>query len=186
MEFEPVRIAGKWLVLIGKFCLPTQFFVYGPGGGGKSSFVLLFMQYLASLGYKILYVAGEQFNTPTFTDLLNRLNIVAGDNFEIVGKIETRNPAGYDFVVLDSKDQLEIKLDDFLKLRELYPKQSFVVLSQSVKTGNFTGRERWRNTVDVLIQVEAGIAKTGHDKNRWGGAGEMRVFEPKELKTIKI
>lgn len=176
-EFTPVPVTGKWLELIGKFCLPTQFFVYGPGGGGKSSFVLLFMQYLASLGYKILYVAGEQFNTPTFTALLNQLNIIAGDNFKVVGKLETLNPSDFDFVVLDSKDHLMVDLEAFTELMAQYPKQSFVVLSQAVKTGNFTGKERWRNTVDVLIQVENGVARTGLDKNRWGGAGEMLIYD---------
>lgn len=175
-EYKTVEITGKWLELIGKFCLPTQFFVYGPGGGGKSSFVLLFTQYLASLGYRILYVAGEQFNTPTFTALLNRLNIVAGANFQIVGKIDTLNPADFDFIVLDSKDQLEIKIDDFLRLKEKYSDKSFIVLSQGIKTGSFTGKERWRNIVDVMVQVENGIAKTGIDKNRWGGIGEMKIL----------
>lgn len=176
-EYQPVHITGKWLDLIGKFCLPTQFFVYGLGGSGKSSFVLLFTQYLASLGFKILYVAGEQFDTPTFTAMLNKLNIVAGDHFKIVANLDSLNPAEYDFVVLDSKDQLEVNVDQFTALLEQYPKQSFIVLSQAVKSGSFTGKERWRNIVDVMIQAENGIIRTGHDKNRWGGAGEMMIFD---------
>lgn len=177
MEYKPVNITGRWLELIGRFCLPTQFFVHGIGGSGKTSFVLLLTQYLASLGYRILYVAGEQYNTPTFTELMNRLNIVAGDNFKIVGSINTLNPADFDFVVLDSKDHLEINVDQFITLMKQYPGQSFIVLSQAVKSGNFTGRERWRNTVDVMVQADQGIVRTGHDKNRWGGAGEMKIFE---------
>jgi hypothetical protein len=184
-EYQPVNITGKWLELIGKFCLPTQFFVYGIGGSGKSSFVLLFTQYLASLGFKILYVAGEQFDTPTFTALLNKLNIVAGDHFKIVSTINTLNPNDFDFVVLDSKDQLEIDINYFTKLMEQYPKQSFIVLSQAVKTGSFTGKERWRNIVDVMIQAENGVIRTGHDKNRWGGAGEMVIFN-NSVPTSKV
>ena len=174
--FTPVPITGDWLRLIGKFCLPTQFFVYGLGGSGKTSWVLLFTQYLSTLGYKILYVAGEQFNTPSFTELLNRLNIRAGDNFKIVEEINILNPKDFDFVVLDSKDFLEVDVNKFLRLREKYPQQSFIVLSQSTKTGKFTGSERWRNIVDVMVLAEQGIIRTGHDKNRWGGAGEMEVF----------
>lgn len=175
-EYQTVNITGKYLQLIGKFCLPTQFFVYGIGGSGKSSFVLLFTQYLASLGFKILYVAGEQFNTPTFKELLNRLNIYAEDNYKIVGKIDTLNPADFDFVVLDSKDKLEVDINQFTDYMKTYPKQSFIVLSQSTKNGSFTGKERWRNTVDVMIEAENGVIRTGHDKNRWGGAGEMHIF----------
>ena len=86
-SFDLIGLQGKWLKLIGQACKPTHFFVYGIGGSGKSSFVLLFSQYLASLSYKILYVAGEQFGTPTFTELLKRLNITAGDNFKIVDSL---------------------------------------------------------------------------------------------------
>ena len=178
IEFEPVNITGKWLKLIGKFCLPTSFFVFGSGGSGKTSFVLLFTQYLASLGYKILYVAGEQFNTPTFTELLNRLNIVGGENFKIVGKMETLNPADFHFVVLDSKDALEIDTKDYLKLKAQFPEQSFIVIPHSIKSGKFKGKEQWRNIMEVMIEGTNGVIRTGHDKNRWGGAGEMRVFEP--------
>jgi len=28
-----------------------------------------------------------------------------------------------------------------------------------------------------MIYCEAGIAKTDNDKNRWGGKGEMRIFD---------
>lgn len=175
-QFRPVALTGEWLRLIGKMCLPTHFLVYGFGGSGKTSFVLLFTQYLASLGYKILYVAREQYNTPTFTELLNRLNIVVGDNFKIVKDFNVLNPREFDFVVLDSKDDMDIQLHSFVKLKEKHPAQSFIMISQGTKDGNFTGTGRWRNVVDVMVFAENGIIKTGHDKNRWGGSGEMKVF----------
>jgi len=74
-------------------------------------------------------------------------------------------------VVLDSKDSIGIKLPEFRELKKQYPRQSFIVLSQATKTGNFTGNETWRNEVDVMLLADKGIIKSGHDKNRWGGAG---------------
>lgn len=175
-KFDLIGLQGEWLKLIGKACKPTHFFIYGIGGGGKTSFVLLFAQYLASLNYKILYVAGEQFGTPTFTDLLNRLNIRAGVNLKIVDSLNRLNPADFDFVVIDSKDHAGVDLEIFLKLKKQYPGQSFIILSQATKSGNFTGSEKWRNEVDVMLLAENGIVKSGCDKNRWGGNGEMKVF----------
>lgn len=174
-QFRPVPLTGEWQNLIGKMCLPTHFLVYGFGGSGKTSFVLLFTQYMASLGYKILYVAREQYNTPTFTELLNRLNIVVGENFKIVKDIDVLNPKDFDFVVLDSKDDMNIELPSFVKLKEKYPAQSFIMISQGTKDGNFTGTGRWRNVVDVMVFAEKGVIKTGMDKNRWGGSGEMKL-----------
>lgn len=174
--FDLIGLQDKWLNLIGKACKPTHFFVYGIGGSGKSSFVLLFSQYLASLGYKILYVAGEQFGTPTFKELLTRLNITAKDNFKIVDSLQRLNPKDFDFVVLDSKDNVGVELPAFRELKKKYPGQSFIILSQATKAGNFTGSEKWRNEVDVMLLAENGVIKSGQDKNRWGGAGEMKVF----------
>jgi len=175
-KFRPVELTGEWLKLIGKMCLPTHFLVYGLGGSGKTSFVLLFTQYLASLGYRILYVAREQYNTPTFTELLNRLNISVGDNFKIVKDLLTLNAKDFDFVVLDSKDDMDIQIKSFVDLKEQYPQQSFIMISQGTKKGDFTGTGRWRNVVDVMVFAENGVIKTGLDKNRWGGAGEFRVI----------
>ena len=180
MEFDPVETAEEWTRLIGRFCLPTHFLVYGLGGSGKTTFVLIFCQHLASIGYRIYYVAGEQYRTPAFTDLLNRLDIQAGPDFQIVGHMDELNPASFDFIVLDSKDKLDIEADDFEALTEQYPEQSFIVLSHATATGDFTGRKRWRNLVEVMVKAEGGLIQTGMDKNRWGGSSEMRVYEPKE------
>ncbi len=184
-NFDLIGLQGKWLNLIGKACKPTHFFIYGIGGSGKSSFVLLFSQYLASLNYKILYVAGEQFGTPTFTELLNRLNIKAGSNFKIVDTLDRLNPHDFDFVVLDSKDNVGIELPTFRELKKQYPEQSFIILSQATKSGNFTGSEKWRNEVDVMLLADNGIIKSGIDKNRWGGAGEMKVFDRENVGELQ-
>lgn len=184
-QYNSVNLAPKWKALLGEICLPTHFFVYGSGGSGKTAFTLLFTQHLADLGYKILYVAGEQFDTPPFTKLLNLLNIVAGPHYQIVGKLETLNPADFDFVVLDTKDSLDIETEEFLALKSRYPEQSFIVVSHGIKGGDFRGKEQWRNIVDVMIQGEHGIIRTGQDKNRWGGAGEILIFDHPSQYQIK-
>lgn len=176
-KYNTVNLAPKWRELLGDICLPTHFFVYGSGGSGKTSFTLLFTQHLANLGYKILYVAGEQFDTPPFTKLLNQLNIAAGENYKIVPKLETLNPADFDFVILDTKDSLEIDTQEFLGLKNQFNEQSFIVVSHGIKGGDFKGKEQWRNIVDVMIHGEHGVIRTGQDKNRWGGVGEMLIFD---------
>jgi len=175
-KFDLIGLTGDWLNVIGEACKPTDIFIYGEGGGGKTTFVLLFTQYLANeLNQKILYVAGEQYNTPTFKSLLNRLNISAGENFEIAPGLEGYNLEDYDFIVLDSKDHVGIELPQFIELKGEHPLQSFIILSQSTKTGNYTGSGKWRNAIDVMLFAKDGIIKqTG--KNRWGGNGEMKVY----------
>lgn len=184
-KYNSVPLGDKWKQLLGEICLPTHLFVYGSGGSGKTSFALLFTQHLASLGYKILYVAGEQFDTPPFTKLLNQLNIVAGDNYKIVGKLDTLNPSEFDFVALDTKDSLDIDTLEFLRLKEENKNQSFIVVSHGIKGGDFKGKEQWRNIVDIMVHGEYGVIRTGHDKNRWGGSGEMLIYDHPNQYQIK-
>ena len=176
-KFDTLGLTGGYLHLIGEACKPTHLFVYGDGGSGKSSFLLKYAEFLNHLGHKILYVAGEQYGTPTFTDLVKRLNIVGNKDFVLVKEINVLNPSDFDFVALDSKDSLGIGVEDFRELKKAYPNQSFLVSSQGTKSGDFTGSGQWRNEVDTMIYCEAGVAKTDNDKNRWGGKGEMRIFD---------
>lgn len=175
-KFELLNLDGEWLNLIGEACMPTSFFIYGPGGSGKSTFTLKFANYMASRGNKVLYVAGEQFGTPVFAKMLQRLNIVDSHRFVIVKDLNVESPEGFDIVVLDSKDSLEVELQDYLTLQKKYPKQSYIILSQATKDGNFTGSEKWRNVVDTMIVCEKGVAYTNRDKNRWGGSGELQIY----------
>jgi hypothetical protein len=181
--FDTIGLTGEWRELIGDACKPTHLFVYGSGGSGKSSFILQFAEYLNKLGNKILYVAGEQFNTPTFSDLVRRLNIVGQNNFDIVKDFNIVNPSQYDFVALDSKDSLGIEVEDFRRLKQAYPQQSFLISSQGTKSGDHTGSGQWRNEVDTMIYCEDGVAKTGTDKNRWGGKGQVIIFHNNALQN---
>jgi len=175
-KYARIGLTGDWLRLIGDACLPTHIFVHGPGGSGKSGLVLKFADYLAEKGYPVLYVAAEQYGTPTFKELLQRTNITGGENLKIVKSIDTLNPADFTFIVLDSKDSLGIGKNEFKELVEKYPDQSFIILSQSKKNGDFTGAGEWRNLVDVMIVCKNGTVSTNGDKNRWGGHAEMVIF----------
>lgn len=176
LKFDLIGLEGKWLELIGEACKPTSFFIYGEGGSGKSTFTLEFANYMAGKGNRVLYAAGEQFNTPVFTKMLQRLHITDRPGFVLVKNLHAQNPGNFDIIVLDSKDSLETDINAFRALRKRFPTQSYVILSQATKDGNFTGSEKWRNEVDTMIVCEKGIAYTNRDKNRWGGSGEMKIF----------
>lgn len=181
-NFKTIGLSGEWRNLIGNACKPTHILAYGEGGSGKSSLMLTYSTYLNSLGFKVLYVAGEEFNTPTFTDLVKRLNISANEDFVIVKDLSTLNLADFDFVALDSKDSLGIEVEDFRQLKKDYPNQSFIISSQGTKSGNFTGSGQWKNEVDTMIHCENGVARTMNNKNRWGGKGEMHLFNDHSYK----
>ena len=178
-KYDLIGLDGDYLKLIGEACRPTSFFIYGPGGSGKSTFTLLFSNYMAKKGNKMLYVAGEQFNTPVFSKMLQRLNIEDSPNFVIVKTIETVSLKGFDFIVIDSKDSLNFELNDFIALKKNNPHLSYVILSQATKDGGFTGSEKWRNEVDTLLYCEDLIVHSNMDKNRWGGSAQFSILKIK-------
>lgn len=98
---------------------------------------------MAKKSNTILYVAGEQFGTPVFEKTLIRLGIKKHQNLTVVRNMEALNPANFDIVVLDSKDSLVIEIGEFKELLKKFPKQSFIILSQGTKAGDFTGSEKW-------------------------------------------
>lgn len=175
-QFDLLGLDGQYLNMIGEACKPTSFFMYGPGGSGKSTFTLKFAYYLAQKGNKIAYIAGEQFATPVLSKMLQRLGIQDIPNFVIAKNLNSIDPKQFDVIVIDSKDSLELDHVEFQKLQEKYPAQSWAILSQATKDGGFTGSEKWRNLVDTMIYCEGGIAQTGIDKNRWGGKGQVKVY----------
>lgn len=177
LKFNLIGLDGDYLKLIGEACKPTSFFIYGPGGSGKSTLTLLFSDYMAKKGNKVLYVAGEQHRTPVFSKMLDRLKIQDSPNFTIVKRIDNLNPKDFDIMVIDSKDSLDYQLEDFKHQREQNPNLSFVILSQGTKSGSFTGTEKWRNEVDTLVYCESMVAYTNRDKNRWGGSAEIAILK---------
>jgi hypothetical protein len=177
MNFTKIGFTGKLKELIGDACEPTSLFIYGPGGSGKSGLALQIADFLASKNKKIEYVAGEQFNTPTFTELINKTGIKGGDNFKIVKDLNTLPIENFDVIVIDSKDSIGLKNSaEFKELRDAHPTKSWIITSQGTKAGNFTGDEKWRNEVDTLIYCENGVASTLDDKNRWGAKASIKIY----------
>ncbi|MCC6837510.1 MAG: hypothetical protein IT234_03120, partial [Bacteroidia bacterium] len=67
-KFAEIGLTGDYAKLIGRACSPTSIFIYGNGGSGKSGLSLKLADEMSKKGMRILYVAGEQFNTPTFVE----------------------------------------------------------------------------------------------------------------------
>lgn len=175
--FKEIGLTGDFLRLIGRACAPTSIFIYGNGGSGKSGLALKLADQLHQLNHSVLYAAGEQYGTPTFTELLRKVNISGGANFKIVKSLNTLPIANFDVIVIDSKESANMnKSSEFKQLRDAYPDKIWLITSQGTKAGDYAGDGKWKNEVDAFIYCENGKAKTIDEKNRWGGKAEIKLF----------
>ena len=175
--FKEIGLTGDYLKLIGRACAPTSIFIYGNGGSGKSGLALKLADKLHQLNHSVLYAAGEQYGTPTFTELLKKVNISGGANFKIVKSLSTLPIANFDVIVIDSKESANLnKSSDFKQLRDAYPDKIWIITSQGLKSGEYKGDGQWLNEVETFIYCENGKASTIDEKNRWGGKAEIRLF----------
>ncbi|GEM_PF-1769518 len=175
--FKEIGLTGDYLQLIGRACAPTSIFIYGNGGSGKSGLALKLADKLHQLNHSVLYAAGEQYGTPTFTELLKKVNIAGGANFKIVKSLNTLPIANFDVIVIDSKEAANInKSSDFKQLRDAYPDKIWIITSQGLKSGEYKGDGQWLNEVEAFIYCEGGKASTIGEKNRWGGKAEIKLF----------
>lgn len=176
-EFQPIGFTGDLLKLIGNACAPTSIFLYGKGGSGKSSLALKIADFLHSQNRKTLYIAGEQYNTPSFKELIIQTKIKGGENFKIVPDINTLPISDFDVVVIDSKDSIGLKSSaEFKSLRDAYPDKIWIITSHGLKSKSWKGDGQWENECEVMIYCENGKASTFEQKNRWGGKAEIQLF----------
>ena len=62
--------------------------------------------------------------------------------------------------------------DKYSKQRKDYPRTSFIFIYHTTKEGRFRGENAHAHEVDVIVQVENGLAKA---KGKFGG-GELQVI----------
>jgi hypothetical protein len=154
---------------------PFYLMTYGAGGAGKSTYSVLLAKYFANNNRKVLFVPVEEKISQKLQDKFERLeafhrNIAINQNFEKAEK----SFSNYDIVVIDSITALNLTPENFEKLQKKHPKTSFVLIFQSIKTGNFRGDNGWEHLCDIKHKFEYGIITP--EKSRFGGNQQTKIY----------
>ena len=175
IEIRGIGVKEPFKSLLGDFSQDSSMQVFGKGGQGKTTFLLLFSQYFADNHGSVAYVTSEEFGRGTFKQVLNRLGIRNGTKgpIDIVSGLEEINPSDYEMIIIDSKDNIGLHVQEYIELKEAHPNTFFVVVSQATKDGTFTGRKAWEHENDINVLIDSFIASTEGQKNRWGGASSL-------------
>jgi predicted ATP-dependent serine protease len=169
MTFETIGLQGKFRELIGDPSVGFTAMVFGQPKSGKSTLMLEFAHELASKHGKVLYAAIEEGYGYTLKEKIQRLQ-VAHPKLVFSEQLPS-HLAQYDFVFIDSVSRAGMELEDLIKLKNRYPKTGFIFIFHSTKEGKFRGGNAYAHEVDVIIEVEPGVARAS---GRFGVGGEVR------------
>lgn len=139
--------------------------VYGPAGGGKSTFSLLLAKYLSKdLGWRVLYVASEERYNRSLKDKLERLR-ANNSNLRIADDLPS-SVGDYDCVFLDSVNDLKLSPEELMNVTEGI---ASVSIFQCTKDGKYMGGQEFAHDADTVVRVDD--MKAVSEKNRFGNSG---------------
>lgn len=137
-KFVTYEFEGEWQASFGKPERNFSMLVYGASGNGKTDFCVKLAKYCAGFG-KVYYNSFEEGVSKTLQTALIRNNMqeVAGkimfgdrETFkEMMARLAKRNSPK--FVFIDSRDYMELTHWQYKKMRDAFPKKSFVIICWS-------------------------------------------------------
>jgi DNA repair protein RadA/Sms len=149
--------------------------IYGPAGGGKSTFALAISSDLAErLAYTVLYICAEESpESATFRSKLHRIELTSDDVLCVplidpATALSICEDRGAKFVVLDSYSVASWSMSDLLQLKGKGISSLFVV--HVTKAEEMAGPAYIRHMADVVLAVED--QRYRHEKNRFGDLSE--------------
>ncbi|MFT3738482.1 MAG: JAB domain-containing protein [Breznakibacter sp.] len=172
MDFETIGLKGKYKDLIGDPSIGFSAMVFGLPKSGKSTLCIDFAKYLAENHGKVLYVAIEEGFGYTLKEKFKRLWAIH-PNLVIAEKLPD-DLSPYQFIFIDSVSKAGLSSQELTRLRKENPKTAFIFIFHTTKEGNFRGKQDFAHDVDVIIEVENGVAKAN---GRFGVGGKLGVFE---------
>lgn len=173
-EFELLDFKGKWLELIGNPEKNFTMMLHGEPGAGKTTFILMFVQYLSTLG-NVLYVSSEEFGSATLASKVKEILSPIPPNIHFTSNIYQLNISKYNFVVLDSINDLGLNIESFKQLKSNNPQTAFILVLQHTKQGQFKGGKEWEHEAQIAGAVSNGVISIY--KNRYGVKSDLNFFK---------
>lgn len=185
-KFDTYELSELWRTTLGRDGVERNFrmLVWGPSGGGKTTFVLHLCSELARHG-KVYYNSIEQGEGKSLQAGLERCGelyrdikpgrLMFGDRDtfeEMVDKIKKMKAA---FVMVDSLQYMNLTVAQYKHLVRLFPRKSFIIISWEGAGKEPKGEhaKAIRYMADIKTYVSDGIANC---QSRFGATEPYVVF----------
>lgn len=152
-NIKQIDLDGRYKDDFNELYTDTQMMFWGPPGGGKTSYLLYFAQYLATKkSLKVLYVANEEIQRSTFTKKMKELKIEDHRNLDFAEELPD-DVSGYDAIFLDSVQTLGFDLETYVEWAKTNRGKLLIPVIQSTKDGDFKGGKDWEHEMDFAGQI---------------------------------
>lgn len=182
-QFDRLNFASPWDALMGKPAKNFTIMFHGEPGSGKTTLLLKFAEYLAINFGRVIYISSEEHEASTLTDKINELLKPKPAHLVFAPNLEFVDLEDYDFIILDSVNDLALKLDAFKKLRKDNPHAAFILILQHTKDGGYRGGKDWEHDIQIAAKVEEGVATVY--RSRYGVKGSLNFFQYFNTKPIQ-
>lgn len=160
--FRDIKFTGEWATLLGEPELAGSWIIWGGSGCGKTAFALQLAKQLCEFG-KVVYNSLEEGKSKSFKMAVIREGMkevatrIVFLNKEPIPELKNRlrQHKSPSIVIIDSVQYSQMKLADYIALKNEFPKKLFVWISHE-KGREPDGRlaEKIRYDADVKIRVE--------------------------------
>jgi energy-coupling factor transporter ATP-binding protein EcfA2 len=164
-KFHSLAFTGDWAELFGEPERNFRAMLYGDSGCGKSTFALQFADYLALKFGKVFYNSFEEGLNKTIQDRANFVKprsqrLFVGDRIPFENMVDRIKRCHYRVVFIDSTQFMAFTYDQYKELTALFPKKSFVFVSQGKSKGKTDGADKILFAVDCKLFFKDGIVES--------------------------
>lgn len=191
-QYRSLPLEGEWLETFGALSDPFSMLVYGHPKNGKTTFIMKFCKHLSNFG-KVFYNSIEEGDSKTIQDALKRCKMdeledgkfMLGDRYFFSDMLEYLKGSNRGrFVVIDSRDFINLTCVQFKKLKLLFPRKSFIIIcweAAGKPAGKFAKDIEF--IVDVVVHVRDYKA---YPRSRFGGNKEYVIWDRKPAKGEQL
>jgi hypothetical protein len=174
-KLDLLNFFSFWHSLFGSPAKNFTMMFHGEPHNGKTIFLLKLAQYLAENFGEVLYVSSEEFASPTMTKKVSEFLTPLPKRLHFAENLQAPDLSQYQFIILDSVNDLGLKISEYKELRKEHPDKAFIFILQHTKAGDFKGGKDWEHIAEIAGEVHKGVVNV--TKNRYAPKNTLDFFK---------
>jgi len=184
-KFHSFAFTGDWKTLFGEPERNFRAMLYGASTCGKSTFALQFADYLALHFGKVFYNSFEEGLNQTLRDRAafvkpRSKKLFVGDRVRFENMVKRIKSCHYRFIIIDSVQFANFTYDQYQQLTDLFPKKSFIFISQASAFNKTDGANRILFATDCKLYFKNGTVISSSRFNAEDGFAQLYIPKSRE------